>query len=238
MAKDLKNLLIYHIHDGELGRLGQRYLKGRLIDIGCGTKPYRALLAPFVSEHVGVDREDPFHPEARPDLIGTAYEIPVPDASFDSAICTAALEHLNEPEAAVVECRRVLKPGGYAIYSVPFIWHVHAAPWDFYRFTHFALRHVFEKHGFEVVELKPLSGFWVTFGQLFVYYLYRFNRRPITYTFIIPILGLLVQACAFVLDKIDRAEDWTWMYMLVARKPAAAGAVAPSAAVSATPARV
>lgn len=219
--KDVKNLLIYHIHDRELSRLAAKYFSGRMIDIGCGTKPYEGLLRPHVSEHVGVDREQPFNTKARVDLVGTAYEIPVPDASFDCALSTAALEHLAEPEQALAECKRVLKAGGTAIYSVPFIWHVHMPPWDYYRFTEFGLRHVFEKSGFEVVEIKALSGFWVTFGQLSVYYLFRFNRGPLRYIPVIPLLGLLIQGIAYLLDKLDKAEEWTWMYMIVARKPAA-----------------
>ncbi|CAN5195874.1 hypothetical protein BH18GEM1_BH18GEM1_01490 [soil metagenome] len=222
MAKSLQNLLVYRLHDRELLVHGRRYLGGRLIDIGCGTKPYQELLAPYVSGHIGLDRIDPFHPGAKPDLVGTAYEIPVADGTFDSALSTAALEHLAEPEIALRETHRVLKKGGIALYTVPFFWHVHAPPWDFYRFTQYGLLHLFEKCGFEVLELKALSGFWVTFGQLFVYYLYRFHRGPLRLVPVIPALGLGVQGAAWILDRIDRAEDWTWMYLIVARKSGSA----------------
>lgn len=218
MAKSLHNFLIYRLHDRALAEHGRRFLNGRLIDIGCGTKPYRDLLAPYVSAHIGLDRLDPFHPGANPDMVGTAYEIPAASNSFDSALSTAALEHLAEPELALRETHRVLKAGGVAIYTVPFFWHVHAAPWDFYRFTRYGLQHLFEKCGFEVLELKALSGFWVTFGQLFVYYLYRFHRGPLRILPVIPALGVGVQCVAWLLDRIDRAEDWTWMYLIVGRK--------------------
>ena len=107
-----------------------------------------------------------------------------------------------------------------AIYSVPLIWHVHEAPRDFYRYTNFGLEYLCKKVGFEVVEINALSGFWVTFGQLLVYNLYRFNRGPLRWLYLIPAIGLLVQGVAYVLDKFDKAEDWTWMYLLVARKSA------------------
>lgn len=218
MAKDLKNLLVYYIHDRELVRCARIYLKGRLVDIGCGTKPYKTMLAPYLTEHVGLDREQPFNRMAQVDLVGTAYEIPVEDSTFDSALSTATLEHLAEPECALRECHRVLKPGGIAVYTVPLIWHVHAAPCDFVRFTNFGLKYLFEKAGFEVVEIKALSGFWVTFGQMFVYYLYRFHRGPVRFTKIIPLFCLLVQGMAYVLDRLDKAEEWTWMYSVVAKK--------------------
>lgn len=218
MAREIKNLLVNHIHDRHLEKAVRRHLKGRLIDIGCGIKPYEKLLAPLVSVHVGVDHSGSLHGSSRVDLSGTAYKIPVEDASFDSALCTAVLEHLEEPEQALRECHRVLKAGGHALYSVPFIWHLHEEPRDFYRFSKYGLQYLFEKTGFEVVEMKALSGFWVTFGQLFVYNLYRFNRGPLRWLRIIDLLGLILQGMAFGLDKIDRSEQWTWMYMVVARK--------------------
>ena len=57
-----------------------------------------------------------------------------------------------------------------------------------------------------------------SFGQLLVYYLYRFNRRALRRLKLVDLAGLLVQAAAYGLDRIDRAEEWTWMYMVVARK--------------------
>lgn len=218
MATSLKNLLIYTIHDQELKSFSETFLKGQLIDIGCGSKPYKDLLAPYVNEHIGVDHENTMHDKSKIDLIGTAYNIPVENASFDSAICTAVLEHLEEPELALKECYRVLKSGGFAIYSVPFIWHLHEEPRDFYRFSKYGLQYLFEKVGFQIVEIKALSGFWVTFGQLFVYNLYRLNRGPLRWLRIIDALGLLVQIVSYGLNKIDKTEQWTWMYMIVAKK--------------------
>ena len=219
MARELKSILINHIHDRQLKQYAAIYLNGRMIDIGCGAKPYREFLAPYVNEHIGVDREDTSHDKSNIDLFGTAYELPVEDSFFDCAICTAVLEHLEEPERALRECYRVLKPGGVAIYSVPFIWHLHEEPRDFYRFSKYGLKYIFNKVGFECQELKALSGFWVTFGQLFVYNLYRLNRGPIRWFRIMDAIGLVIQGFAYILDHIDKSEQWTWMYMVVAKKP-------------------
>jgi ubiquinone/menaquinone biosynthesis C-methylase UbiE len=215
---DCKNLLVYSIHDRELTRVAKAYFVGRLIDIGCGIKPYAKLLKPYVTEHIGVDHEGTFHSKANVDLLGTAYAIPAPDGSFDSALCSAVLEHLEEPEQALRECYRVLKSGGVAIYSVPFIWHLHEEPRDFYRFTKYGLDYLFKKVGFEVIEIKALSGFWVTFGQLLVYNLYRFNRGPLRWLRIIDAVGLMLQGMAYLLDRFDKTEQWTWAYLAVVRK--------------------
>lgn len=218
MAREIKNLLVNRIHDRELRTFAERYARGRLLDIGCGTKPYEQMFRPYVTEHVGVDHAQTPHANARIDLLGSAYSIPAHDASFDSALCTAVLEHLEEPEQAIRECYRLLRPGGVAIYSIPFIWHLHEEPRDFFRYSKYGIAHLFGKAGFTLLEVKPLSGFAVTFGQLLVYNLYRYNVGPLRWFGIIHALGGAIQAAAYVIHRIHRSEQWTWMYMVAARK--------------------
>ena len=176
------------------------------------------MLSPYVSEHIGVDHPGTFHDCSHIDMFGTAYCVPAASESFDSAICTAVLEHLEEPEQALRECCRVLKPGGIAIYSVPFIWHLHEEPRDFYRYSKYGLAYLANKTGFDIVEIKALSGFWITFGQLLVYNIYRFNRGPLCWLHLVDAIGLIIQGISYVLDKIDKTEQWTWMYLVVIRK--------------------
>jgi ubiquinone/menaquinone biosynthesis C-methylase UbiE len=216
--RKLRNALISHLHDSALEASVKRHVRGRLIDIGCGPKPYAKLLQPYVTEHVGVDHIGTLHSKAEVDLWGTAYDIPAPDASFDSALCTAVLEHLEEPEAALRECHRVLSAGGVAIYTVPFIWHLHEEPRDFYRFSKYGLRYLFEKVGFEIVELEALSGFWATFGTLLAYNIQRFNKGWVRRTHVVDVPMVGIQAVAYVMDRLDKAEEWTWMYLVAARK--------------------
>ena len=52
-------------------------------------------------------------------LKGDAAALPFPDASFDKVFCTEVLEHVLDPAQVLAEIRRVLKPGGYAVVSVP-----------------------------------------------------------------------------------------------------------------------
>jgi SAM-dependent methyltransferase len=219
MAKQVQNVLVNALHDKQLRELAKKYLSGRLIDIGCGSKPYQSIVSPYVSFHIGLDHAESPHGLSKVELIGTAYEMPVTDSSFDCALCTSVLEHLEEPEHALRECKRVLRSGGIAIYSVPFIWQLHEEPRDFFRFSKYGLKHLFEKAGFEIVDIRAISGFWGTFGQMFVYNLYRLNRGPLRWLHLIDAIALAIQAVAFVLDKIDRTEQWTSLYMVVARKP-------------------
>lgn len=225
MAKRLssileKNWLVNRIAEEMLVSTLERHASGRLLDIGCGDKPYEELTKAYISEHVGLDHVETMHDRNKIDLPGTAYDIPAPDGSFDTVLCTAVLEHLEEPKKALIEACRVLRKGGNAIFLVPLFWHLHEEPRDFFRYTRYGLEYLFYESGFEILELEPLSGFWVTFGQELVYYLQRFRRggliNPLYW--IIPPIGALIQQACYMLNKTDRSKEFTWMYLVVAKK--------------------
>lgn len=215
MALEERNRLIHHYYLRALREVAP-LMSGRMLDIGCGEKPYETMFAPYVAEHIGLEHPDCIH-DSRAELMGTAYSIPAGDESFDSAICTAVLEHLEEPAQALREARRVLKPGGRGIYAAPLFWQLHEAPRDFYRYTEYGLRHLFERANFEVEEVRPLAGFWVTSGQMLVNYLY--GRFPSgLWRSAVPPVGLLVQALAAALHRLDNpSPKWTWGYLAVVR---------------------
>jgi len=219
-----KHWIINHIVSKEFKKVSAKYISGRLIDIGCGEKPYESFLSKYVSEYVGVDHEETLHCRDTIDIFAPAYDIPVEDESFDCALCTAVLEHLEEPGKAISECARILKAGGIALYTVPFIWELHEEPRDFYRYSKYGLRYLFETNGFQIIELKALSGFWVTFAQALTLYLWKFRRKRRLRKFLKPLFMLippfviLIQGMAYLLDIIDKREEWTWMYLIVAKK--------------------
>jgi SAM-dependent methyltransferase len=177
------------------------------------------MLESLVNEHIGVDHPGSFHDKSNVDIFSSAYEIPVKAESFDSAICTFVLEHLEEPETAIRECYRLLKPGAYAIYGVPFIWHLHEEPRDFFRYSKYGLKYLFEKSGFEVVEVRPLSGFVITFLQLHLYIINgKFNKGIIKWFGIFKVYNFLCQKLGLFLNKFDNSKSYTWAYIIVAKK--------------------
>ena len=126
-----KNWLVYKIADKVLNEAIQKYAGGKLLDIGCGGKPYEKMTKSYVTDHIGLDHENTLHDKSKIDLFGTAYNIPIENGYFDTVLCTAVLEHLEEPDKAIKEASRIFKSGGYAIYSVPLFWHLHEEPRDF-----------------------------------------------------------------------------------------------------------
>ena len=193
-----------------------------MIEIGCGDKTKGHLVGEFIEKHIGLDHQDCPHDISNIDLIGTAYAIPEKDESFDCILSTAVLEHLEEPQKALSEACRVLKHGGFAIYTAPFFWHLHEEPRDFYRYTKFGLEHLFKTAGFEIIEIKPLSGFWITFGSELNYYISSFKLGPLRYA--VKLIVAINNIVFRFLNKIDQkyhpaTDKWTWMYLVVTRKP-------------------
>jgi SAM-dependent methyltransferase len=212
-----RNQLINRLSDAQLLRLAKIYARGRLIDIGCGEKQYEELFRPFVSEHVGVDHPDTQHTGSKVDIVSSGYDVPVPDGGFDTVLFTSVLEHMEDPERALRECARVIKPGGNMIFLVPFIWHVHEAPRDFFRYTPLGIRYLLERTGFELRDLAPVCGFWGTFGQLLTYKLYKYPFLK-THLGLTDRLGLVVQLGSYLLDRADFDEDWAALFVGAAQR--------------------
>ena len=215
------NWLIFSIINPAVRQRLAKYAKGRMVDIGCGEKPYRDMAGSFVEIHLGVDHRASLHDNSNVDVVGDAYATTLDSGSCETVLCTDVLEHLEDPALALGEANRLLKPGGYAIYTVPLFWHLHEEPRDFYRYTRYGLRFLFEKAGFELIEISALTGFSVTFAQELVYFLYRFRKGgPINpLWWIVPPIGHMIQVAAYLLGKIDRSEMFTAEYIVVARKP-------------------
>jgi len=127
--------------------------RGRVVDVGCGTSPYKAYLAEDV-DYVGVDRAAGPHVQARADMAA----LPFASASFDGALCTEVLEQSPRPWAIVAELARVLRPGGRLYITAPFDWHFVDEPYDYFRFTTHGLRALLESAGLRVDVVEPVGG--------------------------------------------------------------------------------
>ncbi len=132
---------------------------GTLLDVGCGTKPYRALFAPRVTRHLGVDWPQTLHERSSIDAFADARELPIRTSSVDTVLCTEVLEHCAEPARVFAEARRVLRSGGVLILTTPFLYPVHEAPHDYFRFTRHGLESLVTQAGLTLERVEPIGGF-------------------------------------------------------------------------------
>src|SRR3954454_10725031 len=116
----------------------------RTLDIGAQNGPYAThfprRIALDITRGAGVQ------------IIGDAQALGIADASFEIVLCTEVLEHLPEPQRAIDEMFRVLVPGGQLLLTTRFLFPIHDAPHDYFRFTKYGLRHLLRR--FEIVELR------------------------------------------------------------------------------------
>ena len=157
----------------QIARLSTR-VRGRVLDFGCGSKPYRHLFA-HADEYVGLDIEQSGHDHknSQVDVFYDGTIIPFEDGRFDAAVAFEVFEHVFNLDEVLGEIRRVLRPDGLLLISLPFAWDEHEQPYDFGRYTSFGLRHVLERNGFDVVELVKSGNYVSAVWQLWVAYLHQ-----------------------------------------------------------------
>lgn len=148
-------------------RLIKRYAHGKTLDIGCADRWVEQHL-PQDSRYVGLD----YLPTSkmmygtRPEVYANASDLPFLEDNFDCVILLEVLEHLPTPDRALAEIRRVLKPGGYLVLSIPFLYPIHDAPFDFQRLTRHGLVSRLVANGMQIDHIERTNGTLETVGLL------------------------------------------------------------------------
>jgi len=145
----------------------------RVLDVGCGVKPYFPFFSD-ASDYVGADVQENRHA----DLVGAVEDLPVPDGSFDIVLCTQVLEHVDDPSKAVRELHRVTAPGGRVLASTHGVMLYHPNPQDFWRWTHTGLEKLFRANGDWVhVDVEPGAGTSAAIALLLAQFLHLLAKR-------------------------------------------------------------
>lgn len=124
-----------------------------LIDLGAGQSDFAEITGRFKA--CAVD----FYPYAGIQVVCDLEDcLPFKDESADIVLLANLLEHVREPNILLRECRRILKPGGVLLGTVPFMIQIHQRPYDFYRYTHMNLEYLLKKHAFKNPHIRPVSN--------------------------------------------------------------------------------
>jgi SAM-dependent methyltransferase len=218
--------------------------RGRLLDVGCGTKPYVPIFRPYVTEYIGLEREGTFtdtHASTRgkPDVLYDGSRIPFVDASFDTVLSIQVLEHTPRPDLLMAEMARVLKTDGTLLLSAPFSFRLHEEPNDFFRYTPHGFGALCDQVGLQLTTIVPQGNLWSLIGHKINSYLAlrvaragglaqslgklnheRSNEmapRWWTLPFVAPAMGT-VALSARILDEVFPDETESLGFAVVARK--------------------
>lgn len=184
---------------------------GRLLDIGCGNKPFEKMFCDRVSEHIGCDVVQ--SSESRADVVCLATRLPFEDASYGTVLITQVIEHVADHQAMLREVFRVLQEDGTLILSGPMYWPLHEEPYDFFRFTEHGLRFLLENLGFVAIEIVNDGGKWALCGQVLIH---TINATRLDRRFVIRAINRVFS----YLDDSQAAGRNPMNYVVVARKRA------------------
>jgi len=176
----------------------------RVLDLGCGSKPYAPIFEGRCERYVGVDIGLP----SSADVLSAGERLPFRDASFDVVLCTQVLEHDPNPDQTVRETYRVLTHGGVLILSTHGVWFKHGGA-DYWRWTDDGLRKILRP--FRTVEIHNCGGQYSALFQILNLYAYPL---PVGRRF----LYLLNNVMGLALDRVLPAQHLIVNYVVVARK--------------------
>ncbi len=202
------------------------YINGNVLDFGCGSKPYISVFN--YNTYTGLDYDTEIsagNKNLAADVFYDGKTIPFPDNHFDAVFTTEVLEHIFNPDEILPEIYRVMKPGANMLLSCPFFWPEHEQPYDYARYSSFALQHLMVKHRFEIVKYEKTGSFWDCLLQGVVVYIHFFMPQKhkvlkvIFHTIFITPLLLIGMFFSAILPKRIKRSDFYLNNVIVVKKP-------------------
>lgn len=135
-----------------------------VLDYGAGNSPYR----PYVpcKEYITADISQ--NSNINIDYIINCDKLPISDNNFDLILLLDVLEHVLNPVSVINELKRLLKPGGSLIVSIPFMYREHETPNDYVRYTSFGIKRLFESMGGTISRSEKVGNAYLTLLILFL----------------------------------------------------------------------
>lgn len=202
-------------------RRASAHAHGRLLDIGCGAKPFAREFDGRVTGYLGVDlRSSRYLGEGRPEAFASAEALPFRAGSFDTVLGLSMTTYFPEPIRPILEAHRVLRPGGVLLLEFTQMAPLHDEPHDYFRFTRYGAASLLERAGFEPVEYIAIGGLWARVGLSMIAGLNRINRGPLRILTELPVRALYVilQLGFELLDRLFFDPREPLSHLVVARR--------------------
>ncbi|OFY20723.1 MAG: hypothetical protein A2W98_01260 [Bacteroidetes bacterium GWF2_33_38] len=198
-------------------KLCAEHISGRVLEIGAGGNYLKEEFKNAYNEWISLDydlRSDSI------DIRGDGQNLPFKNEIFDTIISIDVLEHVPNPEKFVSEIFRVMKPNGKVILSTPFFFYLHEEPHDFFRFSKYGLKVLFERNGFNVQEVTPTAGLISIIGILISIFLTRiFKFSKILLKFMLKINRFFQLKLLLPIDnKLDKNKRFAQGHFIIAKK--------------------
>jgi len=193
-----------------------KYAKGKLLDLGCGQAPMHEFYSKYVSNICCADWENSLHDQSFIDVFCDLSQKLIFDSnSFDTIILSDVINHLEEPELALKEIHRILKPGGILLLSTPFLYNLNEEPFDFGRYSIHKFNSWAKKFGFEIVYEKVFGGL----ADVFEHFTLRIiSRFPLGNNFAKFLFYLRTFFIKNKLFRIKSVSDSPYGYGIVLKK--------------------
>ena len=197
--------------------LCEKYLKGNVLEIGAGGDYLKKDFKSQYDEWISLDYDLRSNSI---DLRGDGQQLPFKDGMFDTIISVDVLEHVPNPEKFVSEIFRAIKPGGIVILSTPFFFYLHEEPHDYFRFSKYGLRTIFERNGLSVIDVIPTGGVIGILGLLIsIFITKKLGFSKTLLKCLLKIHRFIQLKLFFPLDKkIDKNKKFAQGHFIVAKK--------------------
>lgn len=211
----------FYLQNKFIKRLAKLAKGKKVLDAGAGECPFKPLFkeSEYVAQDIG--EIDAIFDYSKIDVSSDIYDIPVPENSFDFVLCSEVLEHLQYPDRAIKEFKRLLKNGGQIWITVPFSGGLHQEPYDFYRYTKYALEGFAKDNELSTVEITPLGGAFTYLSLVVKNIGSNISDTPLAYVLwsiiLFPII-LVLSPVLFLLDKMDNLKKLTTGYLVIYEK--------------------
>ena len=154
-------------------KVAETFTGGKLLDVGCGSKPYEHFFNVDCYFGIDIEKSGHDHINSKVDKFYDGKSIPFAKEEFDWVFASEVFEHVFNIDELLPEIRRVLKTNGCIGFTCPFSWNEHEQPYDYARYTSFAVKYLMEKHGFEIIYFMKSTSYFETIMQMLATYIWQ-----------------------------------------------------------------